>query len=133
VPTKPQNKQYREYNIKPWDGYDHTNIDTLFEDIKAQQTPTPGQPEAEKLDYYFESYSHFGIHEDMLKDKVRTKAYENAITQNPALFKDKIVLDIGCGTGILSMFAARAGAKHVYGIEMANIHKSVQIFFLGFF
>ena len=68
----------------------------------------------------------------MLKDKVRTKAYENAITQNPALFKDKIVLDIGCGTGILSMFAARAGAKHVYGIEMANIHKSVQIFFLGF-
>jgi hypothetical protein len=91
VPTKPQNQKYREYNIKPWDGYDHTNIDTLFEDIKAQQTPNPDKPEAEKLDYYFESYSHFGIHEDMLKDKVRTKAYENAITQNPGLFKDKIV------------------------------------------
>jgi len=77
--------------------------------------------EKTSADYYFDSYSHFGIHEEMLKDKVRTGTYQKAILSNPHLFKDKIVLDIGCGTGILCLFAAKAGAKHVYGIEMAGI------------
>jgi protein arginine N-methyltransferase 1 len=72
-------------------------------------------------DYYFGSYSHFYIHEEMLKDTVRTRAYQRAIEDNPEDFKDKIVMDIGCGTGILSIFAARAGAKHVYAIEFAEI------------
>jgi len=57
----------------------------------------------------------------MLKDVTRTRAYQRAIEENPKDFKDKIVMDIGCGTGILSIFAARAGAKHVYAIENAEI------------
>jgi type I protein arginine methyltransferase len=72
-------------------------------------------------DYYYGSYSSFHIHEEMLKDSVRTRAYQRAIEENPNDFKDKIVMDIGCGTGILSIFAARAGAKHVYAIENAEI------------
>jgi len=72
-------------------------------------------------DSYFSSYSHFGIHEDMLKDEVRTKSYMIACKNNAEQFKDKIVLDVGCGTGILSIFAAQAGAKHVYGIDNAEI------------
>jgi protein arginine N-methyltransferase 1 len=90
-------------------------------------------------DYYFDSYAHFGIHEvslpsrifsfyhqqlntfsfikEMLKDEVRTMSYRNSIYHNTHLFKDKIVLDVGCGTGILSMFAARAGAKRVIGVS----------------
>ena len=47
----------------------------------------------------------------MLKDGVRTRSYMNSIVNNKHLFKDKVVLDVGCGTGILSMFAAKAGAK----------------------
>ena len=57
----------------------------------------------------------------MIKDTTRTVAYKNAIMRNSYLFKDKVVLDIGCGTGILSFFAAKAGAAHVYGIDCADI------------
>ena len=72
-------------------------------------------------DSYFGSYSHFYIHEEMIKDSIRTGSYKAAIENNKEAFKDKVVLDIGCGTGILSIFAARAGAKHVYSIEFADI------------
>lgn len=75
----------------------------------------------DKHDYYFSSYSSFHIHEEMLKDTVRTRSYQRAIMDNPEDFKDKIVMDIGAGTGILSIFAAKAGAKHVYAIEFAEI------------
>ena len=75
----------------------------------------------EGSDYYFDSYSNFYIHEEMLKDTVRTESYKSAIENNPEAFKDKVVLDIGCGTGVLSIFCARAGAKHVYGLDNADI------------
>ena len=42
------------------------------------------------------------------KDEVRTRSYMNAIVQNKHLFKDKIVLDVGCGTAILSMYVSNA-------------------------
>lgn len=77
-------------------------------------------------DYYFDSYSHFGIHEEMLKDRVRTETYMKSIVDNKHLFKDKVVLDVGCGTGILCMFAAKAGAKKVIGIECADIYHSAK-------
>lgn len=35
----------------------------------------------------------------MLKDAVRTNAYRDFIYDNKHIFKDKVVLDIGCGTG----------------------------------
>lgn len=33
--------------------------------------------------------------------KVRTDAYHRALTDNPSLLKGAVVMDVGCGTGIL--------------------------------
>lgn len=38
----------------------------------------------------------------------------NAILQNKHLFKDKVVLDVGCGTAILSMYVARKNSPSHY-------------------
>ena len=75
--------------------------------IKDKKIEDLSSEEMTSKDYYFDSYAHFGIHEEMLKDEVRTLTYRNSMYHNKHLFKDKIVLDVGCGTGILSMFAAK--------------------------
>ena len=90
----------------------------------ASTSTTSELVSATSADYYADSYAHFGIHEEMLKDEVRTRSYKNAIMQNGHLFKDKVVLDVGCGTGILCMFAAKAGAKLVIGVDMSSIIKT---------
>ncbi|KAL7716975.1 type I protein arginine methyltransferase [Entamoeba marina] len=78
------------------------------------------------LSYYWDSYSTINIHEQMIKDYTRTHTYESAI--NSCNLEGKIVLDVGCGLGILSLFAARAGAKHVYAIERAAIaDKAIEV------
>ncbi|KAF0524841.1 S-adenosyl-L-methionine-dependent methyltransferase [Gigaspora margarita] len=75
----------------------------------------------ETNDYYFNSYAKNDIHEEMLKDRIRTESYRDFIYENKDLFKDKIVLDVGCGTGILSMFAAKAGASKVFSVDKSAI------------
>lgn len=72
-------------------------------------------------DYYLDSNAHFAVHEELLKDEIRTKTFRNAIINNRHLFKDKVVLDVGCGVGIFSLFAAKAGAKMVIAVEKSNV------------
>ncbi|KAM5237398.1 protein arginine N-methyltransferase 1 isoform 3-T3 [Ctenodactylus gundi] len=87
----------------------------------AESSEKPHAEDMTSKDYYFDSYAHFGIHEEMLKDEVRTLTYRNSMFHNRHLFKDKVVLDVGSGTGILCMFAAKAGARKVIGIECSSI------------
>lgn len=57
----------------------------------------------------------------MLEDYTRTETYRKAIQDHEECFKNKTVMDVGCGTGILSVFCAQAGAKKVYAVEASNI------------
>lgn len=63
----------------------------------------------------------------MLQDTVRTGLYRDGILKNASSFRDKVVMDVGCGSGILSIFAAQAGAKKVYAIEASNMAESARL------
>ncbi|XP_053673039.1 protein arginine N-methyltransferase 6 [Anopheles nili] len=70
---------------------------------------------------YFDSYEDLKIHEIMLADKPRMAAYQKAIVGNRTLFEGKTVLDVGAGTGVLSIFCAQAGASKVFAVEASNL------------
>jgi len=59
-------------------------------------------------------FTHYDI-EWCLYDQERLKQYQAAIHKK---CKDKVVVDVGAGTGVLSLFAAQAGAKRVYAVEI---------------
>lgn len=70
---------------------------------------------------YFDSYSDVTIHEEMIADHVRTNTYRTGILRNSDSIRGKVVLDVGAGTGVLSMFCVQAGAKKVYAVEACSI------------
>jgi type III protein arginine methyltransferase len=55
------------------------------------------------------------FHVPMLRDLARNQAFEDALQR--AVTPNSRVLDVGSGTGLLAMFAARAGARQVFSCE----------------
>lgn len=70
---------------------------------------------------YFSSYAFIYHQKQMLTDAKRMEAYRDAILGNAQCFKDKVVLDVGAGSGILSIWAAKAGAKKVIACEFTEM------------
>uniref|UniRef100_A0A452I620 Histone-arginine methyltransferase CARM1 n=1 Tax=Gopherus agassizii TaxID=38772 RepID=A0A452I620_9SAUR len=76
---------------------------------------------------YFQFYGYLSQQQNMMQDYVRTGTYQRAILQNHSDFKDKIVLDVGCGSGILSFFAAQAGARKIYAVEASTMAQHAEV------
>ncbi len=81
------------------------------------------EAEAEHVDgweheQYNTSYTSFDLHRAMLADVRRNAAFRAALE---AASPGRVVLDVGCGTGILSLMAARAGAERVYACEASDM------------
>eukprot|EP01062_Namystynia_karyoxenos_P047157 TRINITY_DN35480_c0_g1_i2.p1 TRINITY_DN35480_c0_g1~~TRINITY_DN35480_c0_g1_i2.p1 ORF type:complete len:380 (+),score=117.79 TRINITY_DN35480_c0_g1_i2:75-1142(+) len=87
----------------------------------------PARPEPPVVPHY-QNYGDPRVQALMVGDRNRTAAYYRAIVGNAALFRGQTVLDVGAGQGILSMFAAKAGAARVYAVErspMADVARAL--------
>ncbi len=55
----------------------------------------------------------------MVADEVRMRAYAGALAE--VVRPDSVVVDIGTGTGVLALIAAKLGARRVYAIEISDV------------
>ena len=70
---------------------------------------------------YFSYYARISEQQNMLQDRVRVGTYFTAIMEHRAAFEGAVVMDVGAGSGVLSCFAALAGARRVYAVEASDM------------
>jgi protein arginine N-methyltransferase 1 len=87
--SPPSNKK-RQISLEPGEPQSTTTAVVVDRPVEPSIVSTDITEDRTSKDYYFDSYAHHAIHEEMLKDEVRTRTYEMAIKQNKHLFEDKV-------------------------------------------
>uniref|UniRef100_S4RW71 Protein arginine N-methyltransferase 2 n=1 Tax=Petromyzon marinus TaxID=7757 RepID=S4RW71_PETMA len=81
-----------------------------------------GEEDTWQDDEYFNSYSKLKLQQEMLADRVRTETYGAVMKRSRAWLRGKAVLDVGCGSGIISMLCAKhAQPSRVYAVEASEL------------
>ncbi|KAJ8581839.1 hypothetical protein M405DRAFT_938077 [Rhizopogon salebrosus TDB-379] len=89
--------------------------------------PSAGPTQRDYDTHYFSTIAQtVHIHAVMIQDKVRTSTYASFVLTNPILFRDAIVLDVGCGIGILSLLATKSRTKNVYAVDASDIAEKAE-------
>ncbi|KAK9909649.1 hypothetical protein WJX75_005586 [Coccomyxa subellipsoidea] len=105
-----------------------SEAEAALEDVLVQlQGKFDRRTDEASADLYFHYYSLLPHQQNMLQDMIRTGTYYASIMGNAVDFQDKVVMDVGAGSGILSLFAAQAGARKVYAVEASNMAASANI------
>ncbi|XP_061648789.1 protein arginine N-methyltransferase 2 isoform X4 [Phyllopteryx taeniolatus] len=71
-------------------------------------------------EYYF-TYGTLNLHLEMLSDKSRTETYRRVIVNNSASLHRKVVMDLGCGTGIMSLFCAQLAQPAAFEFMVESV------------
>lgn len=116
-----QNTNRKQKNVKKLQVQIDEN-DSGKGDSEATSTASLTPVEAmTSRDFHLDYNAHVEMMIQVLKDSVRINTFKAAILHNKHLFKDKCVLNIGCGTGIYALFAAKAGAAKVFAVDSSNV------------
>ncbi|KAI3821615.1 hypothetical protein L1987_09184 [Smallanthus sonchifolius] len=120
-------------DIKSCKGTPYWMAPELFSEVIIQESTLPNgtisyskskfddKIEASSAKMYFHYYGQLLHQQNMLQDYERTGSYYAAVMENQADFAGRVVVDVGARNGILSLFAAQAGAKHVYDVEASEM------------
>ena len=73
---------------------------------------------------YYQNYNSLEQQRWMVADRPRTDAFAEAIAE--IVQPGDVVIDVGAGTGVLSLLAAKAGARRVIGIERSGMAHHAQ-------
>ncbi|XP_055377423.1 histone-arginine methyltransferase CARMER isoform X2 [Condylostylus longicornis] len=122
------NVDNHEFVLKFQSESDNQKFRKLVDNVKRIRPKSvfSQRTEESSASQYFQFYGYLSQQQNMMQDYVRTSTYQRAILGNLSDFNNKVVLDVGAGSGILSFFAVQAGAAKVYAIEASNMAQYAQ-------